>query len=151
MGWVSAHPFLFSRLFDMEKLYKSNTNLSINIVLASKANMHVSFTPQSDGTSLYRTANEDIQRGLERHYKYGKMFKLIETYDPDAEPEEENADENTASEESEGGLTQIEVTDWDSAKDWLAENTDVSRSQLRSQKAIIATADANGYEFVLKD
>lgn len=131
----------------MEKVYRSNTNLSVNIVVG-KSNQHISFTPQSDGSSLYRTTDEGIQCGLERHYKYGKLFRLVESSD---EVPQEVAEDTVAPMEDEDGLTAIPVTDWDSAKDWLAEHTDVTRSQLRSQKSIVSAAAANGYEFVIPE
>lgn len=131
----------------MEKVYRSNTNLSVNIVVG-KSNQHVSFTPQSDGSSLYRTDDDGVQRGLERHYKYGKLFRLVERSD---EAVQEVAADTVAPVEEEDGLTTINVTDWDSAKDWLAEHTDVTRSQLRSQKSIVSAAAANGYEFVIPE
>lgn len=131
----------------MEKVYRSNTNLSVNIVVG-KSNQHVSFTPQSDGSSLYRTDDEGVQRGLERHYKYGKLFRLVESTDDDTQEVEASAEVPV---EEEDGLTAINVTDWDSAKDWLAEHTDVTRSQLRSQKSIVSAAAANGYEFVIPE
>lgn len=61
----------------MIKTYKANTNVSINVVLESKKNLHISFVPLSDGSSRYTTDNEDIQQGIESHYKFGKLFRLI--------------------------------------------------------------------------
>ena len=59
------------------KTYKANTNASINVVLPSKKNLHVSFTPLSDGSSVFQTDNVDIQNAIERHYNYGKLFRLV--------------------------------------------------------------------------
>lgn len=59
------------------KTYKANTNVSINVVLPSKKNLHVSFTPLSDGSSVFQTDNVDIQNAIERHYNYGKLFRLV--------------------------------------------------------------------------
>lgn len=49
----------------MIKTYKANTNVSINVVLPSKKNLHISFTPLSNGSSLFTTDNEDIMRAIE--------------------------------------------------------------------------------------
>lgn len=59
------------------KTYKANTNVSINVVLPNKKNLHVSFTPLSDGSSVFQTDNVDIQNAIERHYNYGKLFRLV--------------------------------------------------------------------------
>ena len=48
----------------MRKCYKSRSSISVNVVLKSKKSMHVAFTAQSDGSSVYVTENEDIQYAL---------------------------------------------------------------------------------------
>ena len=59
----------------MIKIYKANTNISINVVLpSSKKNLHIAFVPMSDGSSVFSTDNEEIQKGIERHYKYGIRY-----------------------------------------------------------------------------
>ena len=58
------------------KTYKAGTNISINVVLASKKNLHVAFVPKSDGSSVYSTDNEEVQNAIERHYNFGKLFRL---------------------------------------------------------------------------
>lgn len=63
----------------MTKYYKANTNVSVSVVLPSKKSLRISFTPLSDGTSTYQTNKEDVQTALERHYKFGRLFKLIRT------------------------------------------------------------------------
>lgn len=59
------------------KKYKANTNVSVNVVLPSKKNLHISFIPLSDGSSVFQTDNEDIQRAIESHYNFGKLFRLV--------------------------------------------------------------------------
>ena len=61
------------------KKYKANTNVSINVVLPSKKNLHISFIPLSDGSSVFQTDNEDIQRAIESHYNFGRLFRLVGT------------------------------------------------------------------------
>lgn len=51
----------------MKKHYKSKTAISINVVLKSKKSMHIAFTAQSDGSSVYTTDNPDVQYALEHH------------------------------------------------------------------------------------
>lgn len=60
----------------MIKTYKSNTNVSINVVLPNKKNLHIAFTPLSDGSSTYTTNNEVIMNAIESHYNFGKLFRL---------------------------------------------------------------------------
>lgn len=61
------------------KTYKANTNISINVVLPSKKNLHIAFTPLSNGNSVFTTDNEEVQKSIESHYKFGKLFKLYAT------------------------------------------------------------------------
>lgn len=184
----------------MIKTYKANTNVSINVVLASKKNLHISFTPLSNGSSTFTTDNEEVMNAIERHYNFGKLFRLHSVQDESkkkaakvvempakvAEKAEEkpadnptpaegttvtdngnnenaNANENgegneqngeTSTEsaetetETETTLKQVTVSDLAAAKDYLADKFGISRTTLRSKKAIVEQAAANGIEFV---
>lgn len=170
------------------KTYKAKTNVSINVVLASKKNLHVTFMPLSDGSSVYSTDNEDIQKAIESHYRFGSLFRLIEVSEEkkksktptlsnrkpkntDSDKEDDAAEENSkadegassdnsegadseagnddVSEESEedGGMMKIHVTDVASAKDYLADRFGISRTLMRSTKAIVEQAAAHGIKF----
>ena len=74
----------------MIKTYKANTNVSINVVLPSKKNLHISFTPLSNGSSLFTTDNEDIMRAIEKHYNFGKLFRLHSMQDESEKMESKN-------------------------------------------------------------
>lgn len=204
------------------KKYKANTNVSINIVLPSKKNLHISFIPLSDGSSVFQTDNEDIQRAIESHYNFGRLFRLVgasgaktpakknsvkatspapapvptetkkdpvETEVPTAgeavveetvqeettetavvetaaeevapetaveveETEETSAEEEVAEESEEtaagedNGLRKVTVSDIAAAKDYLADTLGISRTSMRSTKAILQKAAENGIEFV---
>ena len=58
------------------KTYKANTNVSINVVLSNKKNLHISFSPLSNGTSTFTTDNEEVMNAIERHSNFGKLFRL---------------------------------------------------------------------------
>ena len=78
----------------MIKTYTANSHISINVVLPNKSNMHVSFVPLSDGRSMYSTNDENVQRGLERHYNFNKLFFLSESEEQN-EAESETAKDDT--------------------------------------------------------
>lgn len=173
----------------MIKTYKANTNVSINIVLASKKNLHISFTPLSNGSSTFTTDNEEVMKAIESHYNFGKLFRLfsvqgesvkkatkaveqpktkvekkedapapVEDTDDAAGDENEVNPTNEAEDTDEGNdnedageestLKKVTVSDFASAKDYLADTFGISRTTLRSQKAILEQAAANGIEFV---
>lgn len=160
MGFV---PSLF-KFRTMIKTYKANTNVSINVVLASKKNLHISFVPLSDGSSTFTTGNEDIMKAIESHYNFGKLFRLHKTVMANAEcgirnaelgvrDEELDKDSNVDSGKSaELGvkneeLEKVTVSDYGAAKDYLADKFGVSRTAMRSVKAITEQALAHGIEF----
>lgn len=149
----------------MTKTYKANTNVSINIVLPNKKNMHIAFTPQSDGSSIFVTDNAEIQNAIEHHYKYGVTFRLrkvagqvpkfktpasasaqatsdVEVTEATAEALEDGETSCTGT-----SLEKVKISDTSAAKDYLAERFGVSRTAMRSIKAIIEQATAHGIEF----
>ena len=176
----------------MIKTYKANTNVSINVVLASKKNLHITFSPLSNGNSTFTTDNEEIMNAIERHYNFGKLFRLhstqgeskkkapkaIEGTAPKAiegtapkvdekndettvqdgadlqpnegeAPAEDNATEGADNNEegAEQTLKKVKVSDLAAAKDYLADTFGISRTALRSMKAITEQAAAHGIEF----
>lgn len=158
----------------MIKTYKSNTNISINVVLENKSNLHVSFTPLSNGSSVYTTDNEEIQKAIERHYNYNNLFrlvgaehivamtqkspKIIQTKKINDKPKEiknEGITKNQAEErndeqednETSDNLTKVNVSDLSAAKDYLADKFGVSRTSMKKSETIIAIAKEHGIEF----
>ena len=161
------------------KTYKANTNVSINVVLPSKKNLHITFVPLSDGSSVFTTNDEMLQKSIESHYKFGKLFKLysaqgnsvsrvIANKPPKAAPSKKQQVESTGNEEEVNGEDanldsqsqgNTEVAGLDeqpqdntandiaSAKDYLADTFGISRTSMRSSKAILEQAAAHGIEF----
>jgi hypothetical protein len=137
------------------KTYKSGTCLHINVYnAAKKANIHVSFDPISGGGSSYTTDKEDIQKALEAHRGFGKLFALINTEEPTA-AKTEGTDE-TAAPEAEAETptvetkTEIEVSDFAEARDLLADKFGISRTALRSKAAVAKAAEQYNIEFIYK-
>ena len=130
----------------MKKHYKSKTAISINVVLKSKKSMHIAFTAQSDGSSVYTTDNPDVQYALEHHYKYGKLFKLVST-ESEADIKAKKEAEEAAANEKKDEMRKVSVSDLGAAKDFLANTFGISRTSLRSTKSIIEAAKAHNIEF----
>ena len=130
----------------MKKRYKSKTSISINVVLKSKKSMHIAFTAQSDGSSVYTTDNPDVQYALEHHYKYGKLFKLVST-ESEADIKAKKEAEEAAANEKKDEIRKVSVSDLAAAKDFLADTFGISRTSLRSEKAIMEAAKAHNIEF----
>ena len=58
------------------KTYTSNTEISLSVKIGDNAHTHIRFSPTSNGGSVYSTGNANIQKGLEKHPQFGKMFVL---------------------------------------------------------------------------
>lgn len=162
-----------------KKAYKAGTNVSINVVLPSKKNTHITFMPLSNGSSVFTTDNEELQKAIESHYRFGSLFRLVgesnipskknnkktsmevdaaTTKESDEKDAESAIEANTATteesdkkesdeENSNGNLIKVHVTDLASAKDYLADKFGISRTSLRSAKAIMEQAALHGIEF----
>lgn len=136
----------------MTKTYKASTNVSINVVLSSKKNLHISFVPLSNGSSTFTTSNKELIRAIESHYNFGKLFRLYSQQDEDentkdAAEQRATTDADEQGETSEDIVKIITVSDLAAAKDYLADKFGISRTALRSKKAIDEQAAAKGIEF----
>lgn len=136
----------FQEQEDMIKKYKSKSAISINVVLDSKKSMHIAFTAQSDGGSVFITDNENIQNALERHYKYGTLFKLAGVEDV-ASKESQSKETQATEQEEKNKKRTVKVSDIAAAKDFLADTFGISRTSLRSEKAIREAAEQHNIEF----
>lgn len=136
----------FQEQEDMIKKYKSRSAISINVVLDSKKSMHIAFTAQSDGGSVFITDNKNIQNALERHYKYGTLFKLAGVEDEASKESQSKETQDTEQEEKNKKRT-VKVSDIAAAKDFLADTFGISRTSLRSDKAIREAAEQHNIEF----
>lgn len=157
----------------MLKKYRAKSNVSISVVLPSKKSLHVTFLPMTGGSSVYYTEDEDEQKALESHYKFGKLFKLEELPeetatenttkmkgktaktktetptdgDTDGDTNDNTDDSEDDPDKSETELTTISVSCLDDAKDYLSDKFGISRTKLRSKKSIIEAAEQNGIVF----
>jgi len=124
------------------KKYTAKTHISLSIVLPhSGKSLHLSFTPLTGGGSVYYTEIEQEQCGLERHSKYGKLFKGEEVK-KEIPTKEETSEEKTGKE-----LKVVKVACADDAKDYLSDKCGISRTKLRGMKAIEDTAHEVGIVF----
>ncbi len=60
------------------KKYIANSDISVSVILPNGEGTRISFSTLSNGTSVFYTSDKDIQWALERHYKFGKLFRLAE-------------------------------------------------------------------------
>lgn len=129
----------------MLKKYKSKSCVSVSVALPTGGNAHVSFSPVTGGGSYFYTDNEVLQKGLEKHPKFGKLFKLdvVAEVKPQvkAVPKVEQKAEND-------GIKRIEVSNNEDAKDYLADKFGISHTKMRTRAAIDTIAKSKGIEFI---
>lgn len=144
----------------MKREYRAKTHIHINVIMPNGTNRHVSFLPQSDGSSVLVTTDKELQAALERHDRYGKLFKAINVAPQTAErtipkPSElfksaiEDEAEGKAEEETEAEseMLTVTVTDREMAKEYLADRFGISRSKLKTKAAIEQAALQKGIIF----
>lgn len=68
------------------KKYLASNVISVAALLPSGSPIRISFSPQSDGKSVFYTSDKDVQWALEHHYKFGKLFQLVEERSGKKEP-----------------------------------------------------------------
>lgn len=125
------------------KIYKAKSAVSI-VVMCGKASRRITFDAMSDGTSTYKTSDETLQAAIERHHGFGRTFRLFRKVETKA------AAAAAASEEAEeaASLTQVTVTDAQSARQYLIESFGVSKTSVRTLKQLMEQAAAHGIEFI---
>lgn len=128
----------------MTKTYRSDTSISVNVLLPSGGSMHIPFHTHSNGSSTYVTADADIQAALEKHSRFNGLFRLAGAVD-------ETAAEQKAEVPEEKGKDTVKVSDMAAAKDYLAERYGVSRTLMKSNRSILDQAASHGIEFEFAD
>ena len=170
-----------------KKKYIAKSHISLSVRVSQKTSAHISFSALTGGGSVFYTDDENLQQALEAHPKFGRLFKLDDTFvvkpatkkvapspkvrpinineentenanseevednEPTTEVEDnENTEGQTEEESTEEatGLTKVPVTCLDDAKEYLSEKFGISRTKIRSKKAIEEAAAENGIEFV---
>lgn len=145
------------------KTYYSKSDISISVLVNGKG-LHLSFIPVSGGGSVYTVEDEKIQCAIEKHHNFGKLFKLRseqkvekvekklkgKTAKADVETDAEGSSEgNDGAETPENdGKSQITISCPDDAKDYLADKFGISRTAMKTVKAIKAIAESKNIEFI---
>ena len=133
----------------MIKHYISDSHIAINVTLESGESIHLSFIALSNGGSVFSTDNEDLQKAIEQHYRFGDLFNLdhIEEVKNTSETANEDDGHSSVGESKSDNIHKIAVNDLGEAKNYLADTLGISRTSLRSLKTIVEVAKANNIEF----
>ena len=119
--------------------YIAKTHVALNVQM-NGSNVHVSFTPQTGGGSVFYTDDNALAEALEKHVRFGRLFEKA------AEPVEvEVVKKKVESVPAVPVKKEKEKTFacYEDAKDYLVDTFGISRTKLRSKTAIEAAAKAN--------
>lgn len=130
----------------MYKKYQAGTDLSFSVMVGNER-VRVVFEGKTMGCSIYGTRDEKLQKAIESHYWFNDKFFLKEAVDEKKEAAEakKRAAAKTKKKETEEKKTHI-VTDFEDARDYLAETFGVSRSKLKTKEDILSIAKEKGVE-----
>lgn len=90
---------------------------------------------------MFITDDKDMQTALERHSRFGKLFKLDVYY------KDEPVEEEPVEEVPEATTNTVKVASLEDAKEYLVDKFGISRTKLRSKKQIMDAAEAHNIEF----
>ena len=124
------------------KRYIANSHISVSLRMPNNTSVHLSFSPLTGGnkSALY-TDNEELQKALEAHPRYGKLFREDTTFQPVVVVK---VVETTPSKK----VKKVKVSCVDDAKEYLCDKYEVSRTKLNSLLAIKEYAANKSIEFV---
>ena len=129
----------------MYKKYQAGTDLSFSVMVGNER-VRVVFEGKTMGCSIYGTRDEKLQKAIESHYWFNDKFFLKEAVDEKKEAAEAKkraaAKTKKAAEEKKTHI----VTDFEDARDYLAETFGVSRSKLKTKEDILSIAKEKGVE-----
>ena len=130
----------------MYKKYQAGTDLSFSVMVGNER-VRVVFEGKTMGCSIYGTRDGKLQKAIESHYWFNDKFFLVEAVDEKKEAAEakKRAAAKTKKKAAEEKKTHI-VTDFEDARDYLAETFGVSRSKLKTKEDILSIAKENGVE-----
>lgn len=130
----------------MYKKYQAGTDLSFSVMVGNER-VRVVFEGKTMGCSIYGTRDEKLQKAIESHYWFKDKFFLVEAVDEKKEAAEakKRATAKTKKKAAEEKKTHI-VTDFEDARDYLAETFGVSRSKLKTKEDILSIAKEKGIE-----
>ena len=130
----------------MFKKYQAGSDLAFSVMVGNER-MRIVFEGKTMGSSVYMTRDPKVQKAIESHYWFKDKFFLVEAVDEKKEAAEakKRAAAKTKKKAAEEKKTHI-VTDFEDARDYLAETFGVSRSKLKTKEDILSIAKEKGVE-----
>lgn len=146
----------------VKKIYTSKSEISIKVLLGNGKTLRVAFTPRTMGSSVFMTDDEEIQKAIELHKEYGKLFVCKNatiaatasqrTEQPTDNGQTDNGQQPTdsnqgCSPEGKPAPKIINVGSVQEAKDYLADKFGISRTSLKNREAVKSAGVEMGVVF----
>lgn len=130
----------------MFKKYQAGSDLAFSVMVGNER-MRIVFEGKTMGSSIYMTRDPKVQKAIESHYWFKDKFFLVECIDEkkEAAKAKKKAAAKTKKKVADEKKTHV-VTDFEDAKDYLAETYGVSRSKMKTKEDILAIANEKGVE-----
>lgn len=125
--------------------YQAGTDLTFSVMVGNER-MRIIFEGKSTGSSVYMTRDPKVQKAIESHYWYNDKFFLVESIDEKKEAAEAKKKAAAKKKKVADEKKTHVVTDFEDAKDYLAETYGVSRSKMKTKEDILAIAKEKGVE-----
>ena len=109
--------------------------------------MRIVFEAKITGSSFDLARAPKVQKAIESHYWFNDKFFLVESIDEKKEAAEakKKAAAKTKKKVADEKKTHV-VTDFEDAKDYLADTYGVSRSKMKTKEDILAISKEKGVE-----
>lgn len=126
--------------------YQAGTDLAFSVMVGNER-MRIVFDGKTMGSSVYMTRDPKVQKAIESHYWFKDKFFLAESIDEKKEAAEvkKKAAAKAKKKVADEKKTHV-VTDFEDAKDYLAETYGVSRSKMKTKEDILDIAKEKGVE-----
>lgn len=126
--------------------YQAGTDLAFSVMVGNER-MRIVFEGKTMGSSVYMTRDPKVQKAIESHYWFKDKFFLAESIDEKKEAAEvkKKASAKAKKKVADEKKTHV-VTDFEDAKDYLAETYGVSRSKMKTKEDILDIAKEKGVE-----
>lgn len=125
------------------KKYIAHSQVSLSVLLSNGKSTRVCFTPLTGSGSYFYTGDEELQEALEKHPRFNRLFSIDKHFNPTPVHEEKAMDVKV-----EKKMLEVQVSCLDDAKDYLSDKYGVSRTKMRTSKAIEEIAASHNIVFV---
>ena len=129
----------------MFNTYQAGTDLAFSVMVGNER-VRIVFEGKTMGSSVYMTRDPKLQKAIESHYWFNDKFFLAESVDEKKEAAEAKKKAAAKTEKKVDEKKTHIVTDFEDARDYLAESYGVSRSKLKTKDDILSIAKEKGVE-----